>query len=356
MPKNWMDPQEIARDSRIYGAFTLVLCGVAAWDVLGTSLFDVSIIRGKRPWRWPMVLYFVCRICMLLHIFAMAVNLNAISEIPCQQVTWISKVSDAIGTCCTSLILILRTRAVWHQDIKITIALFAGFAGQIAVWCQTFRYSRAKWNPQRNVCAVVSTAPRPVLVAVFAYTMAFDLLILLLCTYKLYSGHGKRNGSLAKLLLRDGIGYFVAAFGANLVQMVFAVLQLNPVMNIMCLPFALVVSVIAATTVFRNVFTAFDGFSSQGSAGPATLSGRSDGLSGMSGRPHFLNHQHSSNGAITANDIALGDYKTHHSAATSITVTKVVNVDIDQSKDSHDQTKSHGWDSDLSYAEKAQAI
>ncbi|KAF5336615.1 hypothetical protein D9611_006458 [Ephemerocybe angulata] len=299
MPKNWMDPQEIARDSRIYGAFTLVLCGVAAWDVLGTSLFDVSIIRGKRPWRWPMDLH-------------AAPHLRDGSKFECHQ---------------------RNTLPTSHLDLE-----------------------RAKWNPQRNVCAVVSTAPRPVLVAVFAYTMAFDLLILLLCTYKLYSGHGKRNGSLAKLLLRDGIGYFVAAFGANLVQMVFAVLQLNPVMNIMCLPFALVVSVIAATTVFRNVFTAFDGFSSQGSAGPATLSGRSDGLSGMSGRPHFLNHQHSSNGAITANDIALGDYKTHHSAATSITVTKVVNVDIDQSKDSHDQTKSHGWDSDLSYAEKAQAI
>lgn len=28
---------------------------------------------------------------MLLHIFAMAVNLNAIREIPCQEVTWISK-------------------------------------------------------------------------------------------------------------------------------------------------------------------------------------------------------------------------------------------------------------------------
>ncbi|KAF6757740.1 hypothetical protein DFP72DRAFT_1110461 [Ephemerocybe angulata] len=285
---------------------------------------------------------FVCRICMLLHIFAMTVNLNAISEIPCQQVTWISKVSDAIGTCCTSSILILRTRAVWHQDIKITIGLFAGFAGQIAVWCQTFRYSRAKWNPQRNVCAVV--APRPVLVAVFAYTMEFDLLILL-CTYKLYYGHGKRNGSLAKFLLRDGIGYFVAAFGANLVR--------RPPADSMYLPFALVVSVIAATTVL--CIHCFRWFLEPGFRRACYTVGTFRRLVWHVWPPHFRNNQHS-NGAITANDIALGGYKTHHSATTSITVTKVVNVDIDQSKDSHDQTKSPGWDFDLSYAEKAQAI
>jgi len=114
--------------------------------------------------------------------------------------------------------------------------------------------------------------------------MAFDLVILLLCTWRLFKS--RRHSGIATLLLRDGIVsncclllnypdppfplfdsimifslkidpilqiYFVAAFGANLVQAVMAILQLNPVMNIIALPFALVVSVIAATTVFRNV-------------------------------------------------------------------------------------------------------
>jgi hypothetical protein len=37
------------------------------------------------------LLYFVVRICMLLHIFPNAVRLNAISEIPCMKVVWIAK-------------------------------------------------------------------------------------------------------------------------------------------------------------------------------------------------------------------------------------------------------------------------
>ncbi|EDR00802.1 uncharacterized protein LACBIDRAFT_333856 [Laccaria bicolor S238N-H82] len=45
-------------------------------------ILDISIIRGKCAWRWPMVLYYVCCICMLLHTFSIAVNGNAISKIP----------------------------------------------------------------------------------------------------------------------------------------------------------------------------------------------------------------------------------------------------------------------------------
>ncbi|KAG6815235.1 hypothetical protein H0H87_003730, partial [Tephrocybe sp. NHM501043] len=191
--------------------------------------------------------------------------------------------SDAIGTCLSSFILILRTRAVWHRDLKVTILLGVLFCGQIALWCQTFRYSKAQWNPQRNVCAVVSTAPKPLLVAVFAYTMAFDLVILLLCAFRL--SRSRRSSTIAHVLWRDGIGYFCAAFGANLIQMIIACLGLNPVMNIIALPFALVVSVIAATTVFRNVFTAYDAFASDGTAGGGvSSSGRQSGPLAYTGR------------------------------------------------------------------------
>jgi hypothetical protein len=97
-------------------------------------------------------------------------------------------VSDAIGTCGSSLILVLRTRAVWQRDTKISVVLGILFLGQISLWMQShsllrmmytspylafslaFRYSRAQWDPRRNVCAVVSTAPRPILVAVFSYS------------------------------------------------------------------------------------------------------------------------------------------------------------------------------------------
>jgi hypothetical protein len=81
-----------------------------------------------------------------------------------------STVSDALGTCVSSIILCLRTHAVWGQEKKIGIPLAALSLGQIAMWAQTFRYSVTRWDPKRNACVTVSTAPQPLLVAVFAYS------------------------------------------------------------------------------------------------------------------------------------------------------------------------------------------
>jgi hypothetical protein len=57
------------------------------------------------------------------------------------------------------------------------------------------------------------------------------------------------------------------------VQAVLAALRLSPVMNIMCLPFALVVSTISAAIVFRHVLVTPDGWgrTARGVATGATL-------------------------------------------------------------------------------------
>lgn len=136
---------------------------------------------------------------------------------------------------------------------------------QIVLWIQTFRYSRSEWNDQRKACVILSTAPNPLIVAVFSYTMAFDFVIMALCSYRLYKA--RSSSAISNLLFRDGIVsrpllrlhhrscltclqvYFAAAFGANLVQAVLAALTLNQVMNIVSpLPH----SIQAASSCSRN--------------------------------------------------------------------------------------------------------
>jgi hypothetical protein len=40
----------------IWSSFSLVLCGVAAWEFLLHLPFDISILAGKRKFKWPMVI------------------------------------------------------------------------------------------------------------------------------------------------------------------------------------------------------------------------------------------------------------------------------------------------------------
>jgi hypothetical protein len=107
-----------------------------------------------------------------------------------------------------------------------------------------------------------------------------------------------------------------------MVQTIFAALSLNPVMNIMCLSFALVASVIAATRVFSHVFIAHDGLASTGmtsSSGTGVSPTGRHGLARISGRS---GHQHSNN------NIALGELRSRQEPPT-ISVHRIVEVEDD---------------------------
>lgn len=103
-----------------------------------------------------------------------------------------------------------------------------------------------------------------------------------------------------------------------------AALGLNPVMNIMMLPFALVVSVIAATTVFRNVFVRYDAFASDRSKSQAASSdnNRSGFQHGFSNNPRVAFGSRN----VRSDSIPLGEYKNHEVGAMS--VHRVVDVEV----------------------------
>jgi hypothetical protein len=160
------------------------------------------------------------------------------------------------------------------------------------------------------------------------------LIILILCSIRLASS--SRRGGISSLLLRDGIvrsshgarrsfkltfflqAYFVAAFGANLIETIFAAMNLNPVMNIMCLPFALVASVIAATRVFRHLYTINDGLGS----GQSSSDSRPQNPSSRGG----FGLQASRTRNYNQPGLALNDMR-RDGAMPSISVHKVVEVD-----------------------------
>jgi len=156
-----------------------------------------------------------------------------------------------LGTVSSSAILALRSHAVWGRDIRVGVLLLILLLTQAGLWGSTFYYSRSIWDPVTRLCRVVSTAPIKIMIPVFSFTMAYDFIILVLAAYPLWPERG--YGGISTLLLRDGIGYFSVAFLANTLQTVMIALRLSPVMNLMCLPFALVASAIAATTVFRRI-------------------------------------------------------------------------------------------------------
>jgi len=257
MAINWSDPYELFIADSILHGLVLFVAGVATWEIIVTAAFDWSIISGRRKWGWPMALYFVCRICLLLGAWASAIQNIAFNRINCQAVFLVVKTIDAVGTCTSSVILSLRAYAVWGRDRRIGSTLLVLWIGQVALWTYMSYFWIASWNTKLSMCLVVSKpAKRWVYVTVFTYNMVFDAVILLLMLVKLL-GHN-RKGSISALLLKDGIMYFIASVLGNGSETVFAALRLNAIMEVMSISFSALVSTIAATRLFAHAFEGFD--------------------------------------------------------------------------------------------------
>jgi len=266
---NWNDPAEIGMDYRVYQACTLVLAGLATWEVVVTFPFDWSIITGRRKWRWPMALYFLCRLCLLLETWTLAIHSNAVTEVNCGLLCWIDKVAEAGSICLSSLILGLRTYAVWGKNKRVGAGLVAFSIGQIAMWGYLTVFWTSVWNPTYRLCEPTSMPAKPSFyISNYSYTIAFDCVTLALIIVKLFRHAG--SGGICAVLLSDGIIYFIVTVIVNGTAATFAGLQLNVMMNTISIPTASVISTIAATYLFRHTFE-FDCLSPGQVAGTAGI-------------------------------------------------------------------------------------
>jgi hypothetical protein len=86
-----------------------------------------------------------------------------------------------------SLILGVRTLAVWHQVKRFATGLAVLGMPEIDPWLNTLRVPHNACNPKRNTCVVLSTARRPLLIAVLVYSACPHARIIgdkVMCTHR----------------------------------------------------------------------------------------------------------------------------------------------------------------------------
>jgi len=139
--------------------------------------------------------------------------------------------------------------AVWSRRWYIVVPLVVVILGHWSLLLHGVLL-KAKWIPNQG-CTITQTDSK-LLAATFIYSMAFDLLVLLLTAFKLlYPATGRSR--LVALIFNDGLIYFVIAFLVNLLATIFMLLDLNPIMSIIANVPAAIASTIVATRVVRRL-------------------------------------------------------------------------------------------------------
>ncbi|QRV91252.1 hypothetical protein RhiJN_19270 [Ceratobasidium sp. AG-Ba] len=207
-----------------------------------------------------------CRYSILLALIMLNVATSITYKVDCQALYIIIQIfgNVAIGT--ASGLLMLRAIAIWSRSKYIiggwlssrwVTGQFSSVSGWLSV-AEKCAYSlqdivtvRSRWEPVLNTCVVVGTTNK-LLRMVYTYTMGFDFIVLVVSTVGLMRSGGRQGSDLWKLLFHDGIVYFVVAFLGNTVASVFALLHLNPPMDIMfSVPAATFSCIVACRAVRR---------------------------------------------------------------------------------------------------------
>ncbi|QRV75162.1 hypothetical protein RhiJN_03177 [Ceratobasidium sp. AG-Ba] len=248
---NWSDPATIMSQANAFGHLLWALLGIMTWEVVTTLGFDFRVIRNIREFKWPLSFYFVCRYSILLALIMLNFVNNVKSEINCQAAYTSVQFLGNVTIGATSNLLMFRSMAIWARNTWVVVPLVLIAMGHWAILLHGVIAVRAQWVAEVGVCVVTGTSTL-FLRLLYGYTMAFDLLVLVLSIAGLTrTGHGRGSG-LWKLLFRDGIAYFTVAFIGNLIAAIFAILHLNAAMDIMfTVPAAVFSAIVACRAVMR---------------------------------------------------------------------------------------------------------
>ncbi|KAI0072153.1 hypothetical protein K474DRAFT_1605713 [Panus rudis PR-1116 ss-1] len=226
---DWQDPAVIATEADALLKLTNVLVGIYYWEFLISLDFEWSFIRGQRKFKWPMIFYFLNRYCLLVS-FTMILIPVFFRPTNCHAIYHFLEIIGNMCAAFSSLILALRTMAIWVDNLYIKGCIILLILGQWVILLQGDNI-QADWV--RGTGCVFTATGNQILAAFFIYTMCLDFSILLLTAWKLVRPAFWRFSPMAQLLFQDGLVYFILVFFSNFIVAVFEILNLNTVMNIM---------------------------------------------------------------------------------------------------------------------------
>jgi len=274
---DWSNPLEIAKDVEIFQKLAMVMLGLSTWEIIIQLPFDWSIVSRKRKARWPVFFYFYCKYSIWATVIGVVIATNVTTKINCQVVYTFCHFLVNTSTGCASLLLMLRTIAVWNRRPFVMVPLVVISMGHWAFLLHGSRDIRSRWSDEAKACVIDVVFPAFV-EAKYVYTMVFDFIVLVLTTIGLVMSPAR--SSLWQLLFRQGIIYFVVACLANLVPTIFRLLNLNSIMNLM---FALPAAIASSFVVCRSFISLANHLSKDVWVSHATRVGISEVTGGSDG-------------------------------------------------------------------------
>ncbi|OCH85020.1 hypothetical protein OBBRIDRAFT_344387 [Obba rivulosa] len=247
----WISPAAVAYDGGVWKDFVHGIFGLYVWELLTSMDFDFAYILGKRGFKWPLAFYYANRYIMLGTFIGIVFWTNVNDRLNCLALYTSVQVFANLSLGLANINLSLRTMAIWNMSRRVVVPLVLIIMGHLTLLLVSALPLKALWA--QNV-GCVTNADNVLILAALIYTMCENFLILILTAWGLAFQLGRRRSShIATLIFRDGLIFFLVAFSAEILAVIFIRLDLNPVMQTMANVIPTTVSTIAACRAVRRL-------------------------------------------------------------------------------------------------------
>lgn len=306
-----------------YAATALMwLCiGIFAYDTLQYLAFDLSIVLGRRPRRWPQLSYLLSKLFMWSYLLSNMILVLTNAEIDCKGTLYAIEAQMGLITVSSSVLLALRAVCVYSGKAQTAVSALLSIMtlGLLAAWMEGVTDVQATWIPkggnpwQEGTCSFTTMSKQYAIK--YIVTIVFDFVVMALTVVGVVRmTSGTRIGAV---LIRQGIQYFLATFVINSLVAGLTLANLNSVMSLIGAVPSATVCVMCSTRLYvrlaEEVKPKPDGISSTRLS--TSLSG-----SGMEKVSRFFKRSNQLHASL-ANSIS-------HSSSNDGTVAKSHGVDV----------------------------
>ncbi|KAL6299474.1 hypothetical protein BKA93DRAFT_589421 [Sparassis latifolia] len=243
---DWRSPDVIYVSGYVFSEVSVFTLGLYSWDFIMTlHHVEWPLVTCKLKFHWAYIPYILARHTTLAFLLSLVIITCSASADACPGGLKVLAMLGNLAVAGASTNLFIRTRTLWQHKYWVQIVLSVLSVGQ---WIVAFTVSM--WNITNDLptCGPANAHSTVEEIFIFyVYTAFFDMLILAMTVLRLFSVGEAHGSPLWVRLYRQGIWYFVTALLVGLIILVFAGLNLNPVMNIIFTVPGIVISVIASS-------------------------------------------------------------------------------------------------------------
>ncbi|KAG1797425.1 uncharacterized protein HD556DRAFT_255445 [Suillus plorans] len=232
---NWNDPDLEAKLGTLSAQLLYAILGLYGWEYICSSHVEIALLRRKLPFRWPLLSYIVARFSFLIATVRLAAQFSPFHTIvDCQGMNLITTFATNAAIGCSTTNLMIRTWLIWKTNylLRFLLVLFSlGHWTMLTLFLVTTRAST-----RSGVCMISFVKPAYtsaviiygthvafmingyVIISTSGVGMLYDLALLVFTVIGLL--RMPSSSPLWKMLLKQGVVYFVLNLVANLILLV----------------------------------------------------------------------------------------------------------------------------------------